>query len=357
MTEHSYEPAFWLGRAGLTEAQSARERLIAFEVTPDVAATEELVESLARLLDTLGAVAANSSLWRDLAAGRRPVDPDDRAPLARLGSAPWAQLLTAAGYRSPPPPAATAVADQLGIDLSWALTSALEGVPDSADEYVRPDSHDLQQTRRRLRRTVDELRERTGIPKPDHRELPRAARIAIELGISVGGALLVAALTGAALPAVLAASAGAILVHESLTPVFVDYGGRLLTVGIDRAYAAVNETWQVQHQRRSAVTRDPVLALVALLIDHVAVAQRAMAKSDPQIDEAAIPRLLARVQHLAAIGQVASERWADADSAIVAALRADALTAEGRNERAGRLRDAASALTDVFAARAAEIDD
>ena len=353
MTEHGHEPAAWLGRAALTEAQSARERLIAFEVTPDVAATEELVESLARLLDALGAIAANSSLWRDLAAGRRPVDPDDRAPLARLGSAPWAQLLTAAGYRSPPPPAATAVADQLGIDLSWALTSALEGVPDSADEYVRPDSHDLQQTRRRLRRTVDELRERTGIPKPDHRELPRAARIAIELGISVGGALLVAALTGAALPAVLAASAGAILVHESLTPVFVDYGGRLLTVGIDRAYAAVNETWQVQHQRRSAVTRDPVLALVALLIDHVAVA----AKSDPQIDEAAIPRLLARVQHLAAIGQVASERWADADSAIVAALRADALTEEGRNERARRLRDAASALTDVFAARAAEIDD
>lgn len=257
------------------------------------------------------------------------------------------------GLSIPAAPAATVVASQLVVDLSWALTSALEGVPDSADEYVRPDSHDLQQTRRRLRRTVDELRERTGIPKPDHRELPRAARIAIELGISVGGALLVAALTGAALPAVLAASAGAILVHESLTPVFVDYGGRLLTVGIDRAYAAVNETWQVQHQRRSAVTRDPVLALVALLIDHVAVA----AKSDPQIDEAAIPRLLARVQHLAAIGQVASERWADADSAIVAALRADALTAEGRNERAGRLRDAASALTDVFAARAAEIDD
>ncbi|MGC0370554.1 hypothetical protein [Microbacterium sp. SLBN-111] len=207
----------------------------------------EVRERLGSLLDLLEECIADRSFWRSLSQADFYSDAYAVRGLIGVGSAPWEELLRAGGYRSPPPPSA----DQVAAALSMNVRHAIESDPPG---HWRRNPSFVLNIRNRLKLHVRVLRDRLQLsahPK-GARELPFVAKVTTDAAIDTAAAL--------ALPAIAADTGGA--------------GGlgvvaSLLSTVADRTWSAFEEHRDLRRPLSRRREHDPVLQLLALMMDTV----------------------------------------------------------------------------------------
>ncbi|KQZ84130.1 hypothetical protein ASD56_08945 [Microbacterium sp. Root166] len=207
----------------------------------------ELRGRLGSLLDLLDECIADRDFWRSLSQADVYLDSYAARGLIGVGSAPWEELLHSGGYVSPPPPSA----DQLAAAISMNVRHAIESNP---AELGRSYSSFVLNVRDRLKLHLRILRDRlqlSGTPRGAS-ELPFVAKVTTDAAIDTAAAL--------ALPAIAAdtvGSAGLGIVASMLSAV------------ADRTWGAFEEYRDLRRPLSRRREHDPILQLLALMMDTV----------------------------------------------------------------------------------------
>lgn len=207
----------------------------------------ELRTRLSSLLDALEDCIADRDLWSSLSNADHYFDSSLARGLLSVGAAPWEELLQSGGYTSPPPP----TADELAAALSMNVRNALDSDPHELGPRYRAF---VLNVRDRLKLHLRILRDRLDLTRKSNaaRELNFLAKTTTDAALDTAAAL--------ALPAIAA----------------VTVGSGMLSVVTSMLSAVANRTWHAVEEHRDLrrpptrrFEHDPVLQLLALMMDTV----------------------------------------------------------------------------------------
>jgi len=222
-------------------------------VSAEAQISSELRARLAELLGALNRIVADRVLWRALAHADRGRDARAVIELYSLGNTPWYELLVAGGYTHPPEPDPEQMAAALRANFRDALASP---IPRSDRDY----RDQVLFVRGRLRVHLGILTDRLELGGYESGDagLRTVSAAATSLALDTAGAL--------ALPQIVRQTAAA---TETIASGGLSLVTALLSQAVDKAWRAGEEYRELRTPLPPSAAKDPVLELLALMLDNV----------------------------------------------------------------------------------------